>query len=95
MCAHHVLRSNIETGRGLSNFGHPCMFALILEHCGLVIERGEGGGELISPKIEFLQFCARIVFWRTPVFRDNFWSHTKLLAKTDFSECSLFALKTH
>ena len=59
MCAHHVLRSNIETGRGSNYFGHPCMLGLVLEHCGLVLG---GGAKLIAPKIEILRFCARIAF---------------------------------
>ena len=32
MCAHHLLESNIETGRGSCYFEHPRMLSLVLEH---------------------------------------------------------------
>ena len=69
LCVHHVLRSNIETGRGLGNFGHPCMFGLVLEHCGLVL----GGGKIHCSKNRVLAVLrAYCVFGARQVFETNF-----------------------
>ena len=81
MCAHHVLRLNIETGRGLSNFGHLCMLGLVL----LIITLWSGtcvcGG--VNPNCSknqvFAVFGAHCVFGARQVFEttfghmQNFW----------------------
>ena len=92
MCANHVLRSNIETGRGSSYFGYPWMRGLVLEHNFWKLE---GGVKLIAPKIDFYFFARASYFWRAPNFWDKLRSLWKLLYLTDFAYCSLFALKTH
>ena len=78
MCVHHVLRSNIETGRGLSNFRHPCMLGLVLEYYGLVL--GGGGSKInCSKNRDFAVLRAHCVFGARQVFEttfghiQNFW----------------------
>ena len=59
MCAHHVLRSNIETCHGSNYFGHPCMLGLALEY---YCKNFEGGSKSVASKIEFWGLCARVAF---------------------------------
>ena len=59
MCAHHVLGSNIKTGHGSNDFGHPCNLGLVLE---CQSKNFDGGAKSVAPKIEFLGLCARIAF---------------------------------
>ena len=82
MCAHHVLRSNIERGRGSSYFGYPCMLGLVLEHYGLVLV---GGVKLIAPKIAFSRFCARITFLARAKFLRQPLGTYKTFGKNRFS----------
>ena len=68
MCAHRVLRSNIETGRGSSYFWAALhAWFGVPKHCGLVFV---GGKKLIAPKIEFLR--AHYIFGARQVFETTF-----------------------
>ena len=68
MYAHHVLGSNIETGRGSSYFGDLCMLGLVWNDIGKNLE----GVKLVDPKIDFLRFCACCVFGARQFFETTF-----------------------
>ena len=77
MCAHYVLRSNIERGRGSSYCGYFRMLGLVLEHYGLVLV---GGGKInCSKNATFIFSRAQRVFGARQVFEttfghiQNFW----------------------
>ena len=91
MCADHVWRFNIEGGLVSRYFKQLHILGLVPECHTQKVE----GGKLVAPKIDFYFFLHAARFWRAPNFWDNRWSHTKLLAKTYFWECSSFALKMH